>query len=429
MLILWIALIGFAIDEDLTFGARTSASDYVLPFLTLSALWLARKHNMPFIPPRVKPWMFLALWVNAMALVHGALRVGSMTAGIVLSSLLGLVVGYAIVCVVYSKLSDIESMQQSILIFIVAGSIWSLMSLAPYILSGGGGRLAGTNANAYGMFVSIVWICQLAYLISMRNPLWRFLFACNLLLLSAGIIFSGSRAAWGSCLLALPLMIVFFASARARGRMIVIIASLLIGGWVLYPGLEAQGWLAPVGERLNYERGLDSRLITDEFALSLWTASPFTILAGIGTGVYRQQYAYFTHGAAGSLHNTYTALLVQQGPLGLIAWLGVFGVALRGLWQSRRSIPIEQQWLIGAVAFSVLAVLWQAATHDTSNQRHLWLFVGLALAMSDKFKGVVISHLHGPRNHCSVLEVSEAVSPPNQRDEGVRMGASAALKE
>src|SRR5512145_2634212 len=57
LLLLWITLIGFAIDEDLTFGARTSASDYVLPFLTLSALWLVRKQNMPFIPPRVKPWM------------------------------------------------------------------------------------------------------------------------------------------------------------------------------------------------------------------------------------------------------------------------------------------------------------------------------------------------------------------------------------
>ena len=386
LLILWVAVIGFAVDEDLTFDARTSLSDYVLPFLVFAALGLARKQNMPFVPPRAKPWMFLVVWINAIALVLGAWRVGSMTVQIVLATLIGVIVSYAIVCAVYSAVSDIESVEHVILALIVTGSIWNLVNLIPYLFAGGG-RLNGTllNAGATGNFASVIWICQLAYLMSVKNGRWRLLGALNLLLLSATILFSGARGAWVAMMLVLPFMLLLFANARMRAQGVLMLGLLVLSGSLLLPWLDAQGRLAPVWERFNLERGITSRVVTSKTNLELWASSPITMLTGIGTGVFRQQYA-FTQGAAGSEHNTYISLLVNQGPVGLIGWLAVLFVAWRGVWVLRHTIPVEHRWLLSAVLFSLLAVLVEGVPRDISNQRFLWLLVGLALAMGDKLQ-------------------------------------------
>jgi hypothetical protein len=387
LLLLWIALVGLAISEDLTFGARTSASDYVLPFLMLSAMVLARGQKRPFIPPRARMWMFLAVWWSAIALVHGTLRAGHMKVELILSSVLALVIGYCIVCAVYAVLSGIESIQQVIAIFVVTGSMWNLFSLAYHVLLGSG-RLSGTllNPNAYAMFISTVWVCQIAYLAMAKNSRLRLVQVVNLLLLTVGLILSGSRGAWGGCLLVLAL-ILGFSRARTWGYMLLSGLALVSAVWILFPFLDAAGWLEPVTERLDLARGVSSRMVTDTLALELWTSSPLTVLIGTGTGLYSLLYSGVVYGAATSIHNIYLLYLVEQGPLGLAIWFGIFVVAFRTLLESRHSVPIQQRWVISAVALVILVLLVQGVTHDISNQRSLWLFTGLALAIGDRFRG------------------------------------------
>ena len=394
LLMLWIALVGLAISEDLTFGARTSASDYVLPFLMLSAMVLAHRQKKPFIPPRARVWMFLAVWWSAIALVHGTLRAGHMKVELILSSVLALVIGYCIVCAVYAVLSGIESIQQAIVIFLVAGSMWNLFSLAYHVLSGNG-RLSGTllNPNAYAMFMSTVWVCQIVYLAMAKNGRWRLVQVLNLLLLTAGLILSGSRGAWGGCLLVLALILAF---SRTRTWGYVLLSGIALVGatWALFPWLDAQGWLGPVLERVNLDRGVSSRMVTDTLALGLWTSSPLTMLIGTGTGLYSLSYSGVVYGAATSIHNIYLLYLVEQGPLGLAIWFGIFVVAFRTLLQSRHSVPIQQRWIISAVALVILVLLVQGLTHDVSNQRSLWLFAGLALAIGERFPGPGAADTH-----------------------------------
>jgi hypothetical protein len=387
LLLLWIALVGLAIPEDLTFGARTSASDYVLPFLMLSAMVLAHRQKKPFIPPRARMWMFLAVWWSAIALVHGTLRAGHMKVELILSSVLALVIGYCIVCAVYTVLSGIESIQRAIAVFIVAGSLWNLFSLAYHVLSGGW-RLSGTllNPNAYAMFISAVWVCQVAYLAMAKTSRLRLIQVVNLLLLTAGLVLSGSRGAWGACLLVLAL-ILGLSRVRTWGYALLSLVALVSAVWVLSPFLDAQGWLDPVLERFDLDRGVGSRMVTDTVALGLWTSSPLTTLIGTGTGLYSLLYAGVVHGAATSIHNIYLLYLIEQGPLGVATWFAIFVVAFRTLLSSRHSVPIQQRWVISAVAFVILVLLVQGVTHDISNQRSLWLFIGLALAIGDSFLG------------------------------------------
>jgi O-antigen ligase len=387
LLLLWIALVGLAIPEDLTFGARTSASDYVLPFLMLSAMVLAHRLKKPFIPPRARMWMFLAVWWSAIALVHGTLRAGHMKLEVILSTVLALVIGYCIVCAAYAVLSGIESIQQAITIFVVVGSLWNLASLVHHVVSGGW-RLSGTllNPNAYAMFISTVWVCQIAYLAMAKNSRLRLIQVSNLLLLTVGLVLSGSRGAWGGCLLVLAL-IFGFSRVRTWGYVLLSGVALVGAVWALFPWLEAQGWLAPVLERANLDRGVNSRLLTETLALRLWASNPLTMLIGTGTGLYSVLYGRFISGAADSIHNIYVLYLVEQGPLGLAIWLAIFVVAVRSLLRSRHSVPVQQRWLINAVALVILVLLVQGVTHDISNQRSLWLFTGLALAIGDSFLG------------------------------------------
>lgn len=385
LIVIWIALMGIAIPENLTFGSRTTGSDYLLVVLVIVMILTALKQGTALIPPRARPWMFLGLWIDALALIHGTARVGTMQLSIVLSSLMGILVGYMTVCIVYQAVSDGVSAQSVVLTFVVCASIWNFIALAQELFSGSGERLGYAtllNPNAYGAFVAVALIGQLAYLLfQCKHLLLSFI---NTIGLTLGLVLSGSKAAWGGVLIAL-LGFLVFGNNRVRAVLLVIIALLLSVSLTLFPFVESQSWVGELSGHLNStDKSVDSRLITDSFGIKLWTASPLTILLGTGVGVYVQLYAFFTYLAASSIHNTYLRFLVEQGPLGLGVWLATFVVALSAMWQQRHALPLEQRWVLSAVSFALVAVLTQGFVHDIVNQRFFWLFVGLAFALGDK---------------------------------------------
>jgi O-antigen ligase len=385
LLVLWIALTGIAIPEQLTFGSRTSGSDYVLAILVIVLTLTALKQGSAIFPPQARPLMFLGLWIATISLIHGTVRVGTMQIGIVLSALMGLSVGYATVCVVYKGVPNLLSARQVILTFVVCASIWNIIAIAAFFLSGTGERLGYAtllNPNAYGAFVGVALISQFAQLLfEGKHPV---LSLANTMLLSLGLVLSGSKAAWGGVLLALVGFLIF-GNVRARFILLGAIGLLLMAGVAIFPLLDSQGWLGELtGHLSSTDRSVDSRLITDSFAISLWTSTPLTILAGTGIGVYVQLYAFFTYLAASSIHNTYLRFLVEQGPLGLIVWLAMSLVALRAMWRQRHRIAPEQRWIVTAVFFAILSVLLQGFVHDIVNQRFFWLFLGLAYAIGDE---------------------------------------------
>jgi O-antigen ligase len=384
LLILWICLIGFAIPEAYTFEARTTASDYVLPLLIFVVAWATRRQTTPPVSPCAAPWMVLYLLWAAIALLHGTLRAGYMTPAVVLSSLTGIILGYALIWIIYNTVDTIDGVAQALMIFVLSGSIWNGIGLFLHLSMGGNSRMVGTliNPNAFAMYISIVWICQLAMLLQPRLP-GRLLFMLNLLLLSISLLFSGSRGAWIGCVMTLPAMIVLFSNRQSRMRLLALLGIVILAAAVLVPVFAEHELLAPAQERLDLDRGLTSRVVTDTFVLSMWMSSPVTMIFGTGTGVYSLVHAYFNDHAANSIHNIYTLYLVEQGPIGVVAWFSVFIIALLGLWQARHSIPAAQQWIISACFFSIVSLLVQGASHDTSNQRHLWMLVGLAFVISD----------------------------------------------
>lgn len=80
-------------------------------------------------------------------------------------------------------------------------------------------------------------------------------------------------------------------------------------------------------------------------------------------------------------HSLYPELAAELGVMGLLSFLAIFVVLLRGLlraWRRWKSASPEVADLAAALVFSLLAYLITSAFLHLAYQRYLWLFVGLA---------------------------------------------------
>jgi len=79
-------------------------------------------------------------------------------------------------------------------------------------------------------------------------------------------------------------------------------------------------------------------------------------------------------------HNYYVETLVSQGLIGLVAFLGVLGAALRGLWRLRDDSQLGEpaRWLIVMLAFQMTYYLTYGVDYVQT------LFLGAALALATR---------------------------------------------
>jgi O-antigen ligase len=214
-------------------------------------------------------------------------------------------------------------------------------------------------------------------------------------IVGVALVASWSRGAWmgfGAALLAITALL------PRRGLWgIVLVALVVVGGLGLYvtgrlPASVADrltGFLAYT--RFEDVRGMPindanyavlERMAHWQAALAMWRDN---FWLGVGFGCYEPAYADYAlinwPIALGHAHNYYLNLLAETGVLGLLTYLGLFGVVLVRLWRTTR---VERGWRRG-LALGLLGAITHLLVHSLVdnllvNNVHLFLGVLFALA-------------------------------------------------
>ena len=166
-----------------------------------------------------------------------------------------------------------------------------------------------------------------------------------------------------SAVLAVLAALVYWAALSNRRPLVRLSAYAAFG-----VGLIAWQWILaslPGEDRLERSRG--SRELIWATAFEAWQDHPF----GIGYGNFMaHRYVPFEQGhyvAEGMpTHNDFLTALVEMGPIGVVALVGLLAV----IWFSGRRATRT------VLVFFVVSALF----HNVLNWRHLWIFVAIALA-------------------------------------------------
>ena len=191
-----------------------------------------------------------------------------------------------------------------------------------------------------------------------------------LLVLSAGILFSYSRAAWLNLAVAVAVLILLGARGRGGARRTVRVAATgILTAAVAVVLVQATGSAEFLGERAHFQTYDVERFSAQQTGVDLALAHPL----GIGPGQFDVLVPV-------SSHSLYVLVMAEQGFLGLAVLLAlVVGTlalaarnALRGLdLHGLGSLSLLAAWC-GALVNSLVV--------DTLHWRHLWLLAALIWA-------------------------------------------------
>lgn len=307
---------------------------------------------------------FVGLWLAAWA-VHGLGPIGTDDVGRTLRLLL--------IIPLYLFLRRVDGLDpalwRGLMLGALVAGVHALGSTLQGVEGAWDGRVGGATNPIYFGGVAMAFALALLPRVSSTSVPSAERVAAAIAVLAALIAtaLSGSRGAW----LALPLLLTVYAFSLARGQrplprfgwpIAVAVATLLL---TLVPGV-------PLGERVldafesiqQADQPLDP---WDTLAVrwELWRVAADSIAAhpllGGGPGAYRE--ALEAAAAAGALdpellryehpHSQYLSALVINGPLGLLALLGLFGVPL--VLASRRLA--SQDRAVRHLGWSVLATV------------------------------------------------------------------------
>lgn len=244
------------------------------------------------------------------------------------------------------------------------------------------GRARGTfkDPNVYGAAMAPGVV--LALWCMLRETAGRaYLAAGVLLVLTLGVLLSGSRGAWISTALSLALLgwITLVRSRRrsdfwrfgvvgALGSLALIIA---IAGALQVDSVKEQ-----ISERASmdqgYDEGSDGRFGGQAKAIALTLENPF----GIGTFTFRDSYHHE------EVHNVYLSQFLNAGWLGgmlyIVSVVMTLAVGFRGAF---RNGVLQGPFLIAATAFA--GVAFEGLVVDTDHWRHFFILMGCIWGLAD----------------------------------------------
>jgi O-antigen ligase len=204
------------------------------------------------------------------------------------------------------------------------------------------------------------------------------------------LIATGSRGAWGALLVAALAaagwMLRPWAAHRTRAAAVVVDAAFVVAaatGVALWLGwLQMAPSALPAGDRVALWRD----------GLALASDAPFTGSGLRSTMMALSTYVYILHvGYISHVHNLYLELVVEQGLVGLIAWLCLICSALSALVQarSRRVTPIGMQAaLLAALVALLVHGLVDAGLYASRLAFLLFLPIGAAWAAGGRAHSV-----------------------------------------
>jgi len=196
-------------------------------------------------------------------------------------------------------------------------------------------------------------------------------------LMAAALVMSWSRGAWLGAAAALGVMVIAVVARSGRAAVLGLVFVLLLAYLVLASGLS---FLPPsVVQRFSDfvpylgvvdVRGMEvtdanyavlERMAHWQSAMDMWTDHPWL---GVGIGNYEVAYAQYALPQwslpLGHAHNYYLNIGAEAGFLGMLAYLGLWAVALLQSWRAART---ASGWTWG-VALGVLGVLVHLSVHN-----------------------------------------------------------------
>lgn len=229
----------------------------------------------------------------------------------------------------------------------------------------------GFNPNDLG-FLLVLGLPMAWYLVvSARTRVGRMVNGAYLPAALLAIVMTGSRGA--AVTAAIALLVVPWTVPGLRLGMQALVA---VGGLVLVltlPRLVPESSKARLATTIDELRSgtLHERRVVWEAGLRLLPAEP---IRGIGAGAFRT--AVVPHlGYEKTAHNTYIAVAVEQGIIGLVLFLALMGLALLGV---RAAPRVERR--IGLVLLLTLGVGLMPRTWE--DEKPTWLVLSLVLTGS-----------------------------------------------
>jgi hypothetical protein len=187
------------------------------------------------------------------------------------------------------------------------------------------------------------------------------------LILTSGVLFSYSRAAWANYLVAVVCLLVILAVRRGGGRKAVAVLVLLF-----VTGLAVAGTLAVTGsvgfleDRARFQSYDIERFGAQRTGIELAERYP----VGIGPGQFEVVVPISTH-------STYVRALAEQGVLGMIVIIALFLATF--LFAARNAVLGRDSYGIGSAALLAawVGLMINSFVVDTLHWRHLWFVAAL----------------------------------------------------
>ncbi len=287
-------------------------------------------------------------------------------------------------------------------IFLLAGSIVMFIGMLQVgnrdlLLNQGSDRIASTLGNAiyvggYGLFLFFV---ALLLVLKEKILVWRFSAFILGILSFFGLLYSGTRGSVIGLLVGIAAVVVGYAMVSndhpqlRRGlRIIMVLGVLLVGLLYAYRQNPIVSKIPTVGRLLSTSfsgGGVNARFIAWNIAVEGWKARPI-----FGWGPNNFFYTFNQHYNPRSLelgygetwfdnaHNIILNTLAVQGAVGLLAYLGIFAMAIMSIIIAYRNKHVEKHVAVVGAAFLV-AHLIQNITVFENPTSYLYFMFWLAL--------------------------------------------------
>jgi O-antigen ligase len=256
---------------------------------------------------------------------------------------------------------------------VVSAAAACLALLAPYPGSDvfvRGPRAEGLfkDPNVFGPFLvpaALVLMEEIVAprLLRLRQPVKLVLLS----LLTLGVLFSFSRAAWLNLVVGTAVLLSVLALRRGGfGRAAALVAAVVLAGAALGATVAVSSSLTFLEERASFQAYDTQRFGAQLSGVDLATAYPL----GIGPGQFERVSQI-------SAHSTYVRALAEEGVLGLLVVLALMVLTLG--FAARNTVRGVDTYGIGSAALFAAwcGILANSLFVDTLHWRHLWLVAAL----------------------------------------------------
>ena len=229
------------------------------------------------------------------------------------------------------------------------------------------------DPNVFAPFLIPIALIVLEEIIRPRLLRLRTSFkALAFFILALGVLFSYSRAAWGSLVLGVIALLVVTAPRRGGGkRAVALLCLLLVSAAAVLAVLTATGSVAFFDERAGLQAYDTERFAAQDKGVALAEEHPL----GIGPGQFGIAANY-------DAHSLYVRSFAEQGFLGLLTIVVLMVITL--VMAARNALAAHDTYGIGSAALfgAWCGLLLNSFFVDTLHWRHLWLVAALIWAGS-----------------------------------------------